>query len=126
MGLPLKDEYLADFPSSFDHHINGHEVNSDLGVHTLDFHDQFDTLTSDYKPIHEESQENYDMTKFENTVFHQVPSPRLGELQQYSFDTEPQDFSDMQDNRPYKSYARSHRGANRGLFTPSKKLNGFY
>lgn len=116
MGLTSSDEYAADLPHSFDHQISGHEVNDDLGAHSLDFQNEFDTLTSDYRPVHEELGERYETPKFENTVFHQVPAPRLG---RFHYDTEAQDFSDLPASQHYESHGRSlesvHGG---GLFTP--------
>lgn len=120
IGLTSNEEFAADFPESFDHQIQGHEVNSDLSTHTLDFGNQFDTLTADYKPIHEQSSEGYhDNLKFENTVFHQVPAPRLGELHQYGFDTEAQDFSDLSASEHYAPQGRSYQIVHQRLFTPS-------
>ncbi|KAL5290823.1 hypothetical protein ACFFRR_010295 [Megaselia abdita] len=127
IGLPANEEYAADFPQSFDHHISGHEVNSDLNAHTLDFQDQFETLTADYKPIHEpQSEESYDMPKFENTVFHQVPAPKLGKYHNYGFDTSVQDFSDLAPSHHLESHGRSIESAHRGLFTPSTHYDSVY
>lgn len=126
IGLTSKEEYAADFPESFDHQIHGHEVNSDLSTHTLDYGNQFDTLSSDYKPIHEDSSEDHDMLKFENKVFHQVPAPRLGNLHQYGFDTEAQDFSDLPASQHYEPEGRSYQIVHQRLFSPSQHHQGVY
>lgn len=127
IGLTSQDEYAADFPQSFDHHISGHKVNADLSAHTLDFQGQFDTLTADYKPIHEPSSEEgaYEMPRFENTVFHQVPAPQLGHLHHHGFDTEVQDFSDSAASHQF-AHGRSLESVHQGLFTPSTHYDSVY
>lgn len=127
IGLSSHDEYAADFPQTFDHQISGHEVSSNLGAHTLDFHNQFDTLTADYKPIHESQEEGYETPKFENTVFHQVPAPQLGgHGYQHTFDTGIHDFSEQAASHHLESHGRSIESVHRGLFTPSTQYDSVY
>lgn len=92
----------------------------------MDFQNEFDTLTADYKPIHEPNVEDYETQQFENKVFHQVPAPQLGKSYNIGFDTSAQDFSELASTPHLESHGRSIESVHKNLFRPADPYESAY